>query len=171
LLFAAPRSECDRIRSFLSASGVSYSQVPLQAGQVTATAIGGVTVHGSDKNDLERALLAAGWVRHADPSQINAPAVIFLMWLLIAYLAMVYGPMAAFMVELFPARIRYTSLSLPFHLGSGWFGGMLPFVVSAMAIENGNVYFGLWYPIVIAGVSLIVGVLFVPETFRRDISQ
>jgi len=84
---------------------------------------------------------------------------------------MVYGPMAAFMVELFPARIRYTSLSLPFHLGSGWFGGMLPFVVSAMAVENGNVYFGLWYPIVIAGVSLIVGVLFVPETFRRDISQ
>jgi hypothetical protein len=103
--------------------------------------------------------------------QINAPAVVFLMWLLIVYLAMVYGPMAAFMVELFPARIRYTSLSLPFHLGSGWFGGMLPFVVSAMAVENGNVYFGLWYPIVIAVVSLIVGVLFVPETFRRDISQ
>jgi MFS family permease len=170
-LFAAPRNECDRIRSFLSASGVSYQQVPLQAGQATATAIGDVTVHGSDRGDLERALLAAGWVRHADPSQINAPAVIFLMWLLIVYLAMVYGPMAAFMVELFPARIRYTSLSLPFHLGSGWFGGMLPFVVSAMAVENGNVYFGLWYPIVIAGVSLIVGVIFVPETFRRDISQ
>jgi len=170
-LFAAPMSECDSIRSFLSASGVSYSQVPLEAGQATATAIGDVTVQGSGRADLEKALLAAGWVRHADTSQINAPAVIFLMWLLIVYLAMVYGPMAAFMVELFPARIRYTSLSLPFHLGSGWFGGMLPFVVSAMAVENGNVYFGLWYPIVIAGVSLIVGVLFVPETFRRDISQ
>lgn len=170
-LFAAPKTDCDRIRSFLSASGVSYRQVPLQEGQSTATSIGDVTVQGSDRHDLERALLSAGWVQHADPTQINAPAVIFLMWLLIVYLAMVYGPMAAFMVELFPARIRYTSLSLPFHLGSGWFGGMLPFVVSAMAVANGNVYFGLWYPVVIAGVSLIVGVFFVPETFRRDISQ
>lgn len=170
-LFAAPKTECDRIRSFLSASGVSYKKVPLQAGESITTTIGDVTVHGSDRENLEHALLAAGWMRHADPSQINAPAVVFLMWLLIVYLAMIYGPMAAFMVELFPARIRYTSLSLPFHLGSGWFGGMLPFVVSAMAVESGNVYFGLWYPIVIAGVSLIVGVLFVPETFRRDISQ
>jgi MFS family permease len=170
-LFAAPKTDCDRIRSFLSASGVSYQQMPLRPGQSADTTIGDVTVHGSDRHELENALLAAGWVQHADPAQINAPMVIFLMWLLIVYLAMVYGPMAAFMVELFPARIRYTSLSLPFHLGSGWFGGMLPFVVSAMAVANGNVYFGLWYPIVIAVLSLIVGVLFVPETFRRDVSQ
>ncbi|MBB4511660.1 MFS transporter [Paraburkholderia fungorum] len=170
-LFAAPKTDCDRIRSFLSASGVSYQQMPLQPGQSADTTIGNVTVHSGDRHELENALLAAGWVQHADPAQINAPMVIFLMWLLIVYLAMVYGPMAAFMVELFPARIRYTSLSLPFHLGSGWFGGMLPFVVSAMAVANGNVYFGLWYPIVIAVLSLIVGVLFVPETFRRDVSQ
>jgi len=169
-LFASPKTDCDHIRSFLSSAGVSYQRVPLEAGQSTATTIGKVTVPGSKRQDLEKALLVAGWVQHADPSQINAPVVILLMWLLIVYLAMVYGPMAAFMVELFPARIRYTSLSLPFHLGSGWFGGMLPFVVSAMAVANGNVYFGLWYPIAIAVVSLIVGVLFVPETFRRDIS-
>ncbi|QBR01352.1 MFS transporter [Paraburkholderia pallida] len=170
-LFGAPKSECDRIRALLTASGVSYQQVPLQAGQTTATTIGGLTVHGADQQALEHALLAAGWVQHADPERINAPMVVFLMWLLIMYLAMIYGPMAAFMVELFPARIRYTSLSLPFHVGSGWFGGMLPFVVSAMAVAKGNVYFGLWYPVVVAGISLIVGVAFVPETCHRDISK
>lgn len=169
-LFGSPTSDCDRIRSFLSASGVSYRQVPLQSGQTAQTSMGSVTVHGSDRAALEQALLAAGWARHADPAQINAPMVILLMWLLIMYLAMIYGPMAAFMVELFPARIRYTSLSLPFHLGSGWFGGMLPFVVSAMAVARGDAYFGLWYPVVVAAISLVVGVLFVPETFRRDIS-
>ncbi|WP_395061637.1 MFS transporter [Paraburkholderia silvatlantica] len=170
-LFGEPKSECDRIRSFLTASGVSYQRVPLDAGQTTETSIGGLIVQGSDRHALEDALLAAGWAQHANPEQINAPMVVLLMWVLIMYLAMVYGPMAAFMVELFPARIRYTSLSLPFHVGSGWFGGMLPFVVSAMAVANGNVYFGLWYPIVVAVISFIVGVIFVPETYRRDISQ
>ncbi|SAK56414.1 transmembrane transport protein [Caballeronia fortuita] len=170
-LFSAPVTECDRIRSFLSASGVSYDRAPLQAGQTASTEIGSIVVHGSDKRELEKALIASGWSARADPSKVDAPMVVFLMWLLLLYLAMVYGPMAAFMVELFPARIRYTSLSLPFHLGSGWFGGMLPFVVSAMAVARGNVYFGLWYPIVIAIVSFAVGALFVPETYRRDITQ
>ncbi|GJH08490.1 MFS transporter [Caballeronia novacaledonica] len=170
-LFSAPVTECDRIRSFLSASGVSYSLAPRSTGEAASTEIGSIAVHGSDKRELEKALIEAGWSAHADPSKINAPMVVFLMWLLLLYLAMVYGPMAAFMVELFPARIRYTSLSLPFHLGSGWFGGMLPFVVSAMAVARGNVYFGLWYPIVVAVVSFAVGALFVPETYRRDITE
>jgi MFS family permease len=170
-LFSAPATDCDRIRSFLSASGVSYSQAPQDAGEGASTTIGSSVVHGSDRRALEQALLAAGWSAHADPERIDAPMVVFLMWLLLLYLAMVYGPMAAFMVELFPARIRYTSLSLPFHLGSGWFGGMLPFVVSAMAVARGDVYFGLWYPVVIAAVSFAVGALFVPETYRRDITQ
>jgi MFS family permease len=170
-LFAAPKTDCDRIRTFLSASGVSYEQRAQEAGKRPRTAIGNAEVQGSDRQALENALLVAGWPTHADPSAVNGPMVILLIWLLLLYLAMVYGPMAAFMVELFPARIRYTSLSLPFHLGSGWFGGMLPFVVSAMSVAGGRVYFGLWYPIVIAAVSLVVGVLFVPETYRRDITQ
>ncbi|KMZ13880.1 Permease of the major facilitator superfamily [Candidatus Burkholderia humilis] len=170
-LFSAPRSECDRIRTFLSASGVSYEQAPQAANEPARTVIGDTEVRGSDKHALEQALLAHGWTRHTDPSTVNGPMVVLLMWLLLLYLAMVYGPMVTFMVELFPARTRYTSLSLPFHLSSGWFGGMLPFVVSAMSVANGNVYFGLWYPIVIAAVSLAVGVLFVPETYRRDITQ
>lgn len=170
-LFSAPKSECDRIRTFLSASGVSYEQAPQEAGKPPRTVIGSTTVLGSDRQALEKALLGAGWTKRADPATINGPMVVLLIWVLLLYLAMVYGPMAAFMVELFPARIRYTSLSLPFHLGSGWFGGMLPFVVSAMSVAHGNVYFGLWYPIVVAAVSLVVGVLFVPETYRRDITQ
>ena len=169
-LFSAPVTDCDRIRAFLSASGVSYQQAP-QTDDDASTEIGAIVVRGSDRHELEKALVASGWSAHADPAKIDAPMVILLMWLLLLYLAMVYGPMAAFMVELFPARIRFTSLSLPFHLGSGWFGGMLPFVVSAMAVARGNVYFGLWYPIVIAVVSFAVGALFVPETYRRDISR
>lgn len=169
-LFAAPVTDCDRIRAFLSASGVSYLQSPASPGERTSTSIGTTTVEGGDTAALRQALRAAGWVEHADPAKTNGPVVVMLMWVLLIYLAMVYGPMAAFMVELFPARIRYTSLSLPFHLGSGWFGGMLPFVVSAMAVAHGNIYFGLWYPVGVAALSLIVGVLFVPETFRRDIS-
>lgn len=170
-LFAAPKSDCDRISTFLSASGVSYKRVKQDVDQPAHVIIGGTPVIGSDRATLETALVTAGWPKHANPSSINAPMVIFLMWLLLMYLAMVYGPMAAFMVELFPARIRYTSLSLPFHLGSGWFGGMLPFVVSAIAVARGDVYFGLWYPIVIAAVSFVVGAIFVPETYRRDITQ
>jgi MFS family permease len=170
-LFGSSTSDCDRIRSFLSSSGVSYQRLPQQGDGGAETSIGAVTVHGSDRADIERALLAAGWVTHADPAQINAPMVILLMWLLIIYLAMIYGPMAAFMVELFPARIRYTSLSLPFHLGSGWFGGMLPFVVSAMAVAKGEAYFCIWYPVIVAAISLVVGVFFAPETYQRDISN
>lgn len=168
-LFSAPVTECDRIRAFLSASGVTYRRVPAAPGETASTSIGDVTMRGADSVALKHALLDAGWVEHADPSKINGPAVVLLMWLLLLYLAMVYGPMAAFMVELFPARIRYTSLSLPFHLGSGWFGGMLPFVVSALAVEHGDIYYGLWYAVAVAALSFVVGVLFVPETFRRDI--
>lgn len=170
-LFAEPKSDCDRIRTFLSGSGVSYDQGAPRPGESARTVIGSIEVAGSDRAELERALAAAGWPKQADAALVNGPMVVLLMWVLLLYLAMVYGPMAAFMVELFPARIRYTSLSLPFHLGSGWFGGMLPFVVSAMAVAHGNVYFGLWYPIVVAAVSFIVGALFVPETYRRDITQ
>jgi hypothetical protein len=90
---------------------------------------------------------------------------------LMVLVTMVYGPMAACLVELFPTRIRYTSMSLPYHIGNGWFGGLLPASMFAMNAQNGSIYFGLWYPIVIAAVTAVVGVLFVPETNRRDIFQ
>jgi MFS family permease len=170
-LFAAPKTDCDRIRTNLSSWGVSYQQAPQVAGKPAQVSIGDTVVQGSDPKALQQALLKNGWPEHADPALVNGPMVVLLMWILVIYLTMVYGPMAAFMVELFPARIRYTSLSLPFHIGSGWFGGMLPFVVSAISVAHGNAYFGLWYPVVIAAVSLVVGVLFVPETYRRDITQ
>ncbi len=98
------------------------------------------------------------------------PMLFVLLLVPILFLAMVYGPMAAFMVELFPARVRYTSLSLPFHLGAGWVGGMLSFVVTAMNVSSGDVYYGLWYPVIIAGAAFVIGMLFVPETRGRDLS-
>jgi len=84
---------------------------------------------------------------------------------------MVYGPIAALLVELFPARIRYSAMSLPYHIGNGWFGGFLPFIAFAMAAATGNVYYGLWYPIVVAGLTLVLGFLFLPETFRRPVDE
>jgi len=95
--------------------------------------------------------------------------VVLILFILVLYVTMVYGPIAAMLVELFPARIRYSSMSLPYHIGNGWFGGFLPFIAFAMAAASGNIYYGLWYPIVVAGLTLVLGVLFLPETFKRTI--
>ena len=95
--------------------------------------------------------------------------VILILTILVLYVTMVYGPIAALLVELFPARIRYTSMSLPYHIGNGWFGGFLPTTAFAMVAATGDIYYGLWYPIVVAALTLIVGLLFLPETRRRDI--
>ena len=103
----------------------------------------------------------------ADPAAINKPLVVAILFLLVLYVTMVYGPIAALLVELFPTRIRYTSMSLPYHIGNGWFGGFLPTTAFAMVAATGNIYYGLWYPIVVALLTLVVGVLFLPETFRR----
>ena len=96
-------------------------------------------------------------------------AVIGILFILAVYVTMVYGPIAAALVELFPTRIRYTSMSLPYHIGNGWFGGLLPATAFAMVAQTGDIYFGLWYPIVIAVATVIIGVFFVPETKDRDI--
>ena len=100
----------------------------------------------------------------AQPAQ-----VIGLLFILVLFVTMVYGPIAAMLVELFPTRIRYTSMSLPYHIGNGWFGGLLPATAFAMVAQTGDIYFGLWYPIVIAVATVIIGVFFVPETKDRDI--
>jgi hypothetical protein len=107
----------------------------------------------------------------ADPARIDRPLVVLILTILVLYVTMVYGPIAALLVELFPARIRYTSMSLPYHIGNGWFGGFLPPTAFAIVAATGNIYDGLWYPIAIAGLTVVVGILFLPETRQRDIDS
>jgi MFS family permease len=170
-LFSKPDTACDKVRSFLNASGVSYSLNPSSVAGEVKIHIGRQELEGFNPEQLKTALKMAGWPETADVTRINRPIVTGLLFILVVYLAMIYGPLAAFMVELFPARIRYTSLSLPFHLGSGWVGGMLPFVVSAMNVSAGDIYYGLWYPVIVSGVALLVGLFFMPETRGRAIDH
>jgi MFS family permease len=114
---------------------------------------------------------AAKKILFADPAQINKPAVVAILFYLVLLVTMVYGPIAALLVELFPSRIRYTSMSLPYHIGNGWFGGFLPTTAFAMVAATGDIYYGLWYPIIVAGLTLVAGILFLPETFRRNIDD
>jgi hypothetical protein len=112
---------------------------------------------------LGEALRAAGYPAKADPAKVDRPLVVALLWLLVVYVTLVYGPVAAALVEMFPARIRYTSMSLPYHIGNGWLGGFLPTTAFAMVAATGNIYFGLWYPVTVAAVTVVVGLLFVKE--------
>ncbi|MET1163138.1 MAG: MFS transporter, partial [Pseudoxanthomonas sp.] len=120
---------------------------------------------------LKADLTAAGYPEKADPDRINKPMVLLLLTILVIYVTMVYGPIAAWLVELFPTQIRYTSMSLPYHIGNGWFGGFLPTIAFAMVVASGNIYQGLWYPIVIAAMTLVIGTLFLPETKDVDITK
>jgi hypothetical protein len=106
----------------------------------------------------------------AKPSDINFPMLTLLLFILVIYVTMVYGPIAAFLVELFPTRIRYTSMSLPYHIGNGWFGGMLPLTATALVAAHGDIYYGLWYPIVVAAICFVIGSLFIRETKDHKIS-
>lgn len=171
-LFSALKSECDRIRTFLSASGLSYEQAPLEAGQPAHTVIGSTQVQGSARKALENALLSAGWTQHANPSTIDGPMVILLCGCCcsISRWSTVRWPCSwsnCFQRGFAIRRCRCRFISAR----AGSAACCLPFVVSAMSVADGNVYFGLWYPIVIVAVSLVVGVLFVPETYKRDITQ
>jgi Sugar (and other) transporter len=116
-------------------------------------------------------LTAVGYPDKADAASINKPMVVLILFILVFYVTMVYGPIAALLVELFPARIRYSAMSLPYHIGNGWFGGFLPTTAFAMVAATGDIYYGLWYPIVVAALTVVVGLFFLPETFRRPISE
>jgi len=116
-------------------------------------------------------LTTAGYPEKADPAAINKPMLLLFLTILVLYVTMVYGPITAWLVELFPTRIRYTSMSLPYHIGNGWFGGFLPTIAFAMVVASGNIYQGLWYPIVIASMTLVIGTLFLPETKDVDITK
>jgi hypothetical protein len=118
---------------------------------------------------LSATLKAAGYPAKADPAKINLVLVTLILTYLVILVTMVYGPIAAMLVEMFPTRIRYTSMSLPYHIGNGWFGGLLPTTAFAIVAQTGNMYNGLWYPIIIAGATFVIGTLFITETKDVDI--
>ncbi|HEY0630140.1 MAG TPA: MFS transporter, partial [Sphingomicrobium sp.] len=166
------KTGCDVAKSTLAKAGVPYVSEPYGPGAVT---IGGRAIEVGDLGTygarLTAAATEAGYPAEADPQAIDKPLVVAILFILALYVTMVYGPIAALLVELFPTRIRYTSMSLPYHIGNGWFGGFLPTVSFAMVAATGNIYFGLWYPIAVAVLTLVVGMLFLPETFRRRLTD
>lgn len=180
-------SSCDVAKSALANAGVTYANKPAAPGSVARVQIGAVEVasfaggalskaefterKAAWTNQLTGALQAAGYPPKADPDQVNKPMVVALLFLLMLYVTMVYGPVAAALVEMFPARIRYTSMSLPYHIGNGWFGGFLPTTAFAMVAATGNIYFGLWYPIVVAAATAVIGFLFLREMRGANIDD
>jgi hypothetical protein len=171
-LFVGPWSkfsDCDRTKDFLTKQGLSFSSSPAVEGKSVVTTVGDLTIEGWDEAKLNEALKSTGYPGPADKSRVNYFMTVLILVIMVIYVTMVYGPIAAFLVELFPARIRYTSMSLPYHIGNGWFGGMLPLTATAMVAATGNIYYGLWYPIVVAIMSLVIGMLFLHETKDRDI--
>jgi hypothetical protein len=138
-------------------------------GQPVALSIG-PTIEGWDAAKWRAAFDAAGYPRTADPAKVNWMMAELILVIMLVYVTMVYGPIAAFLVELFPTKIRYTSMSLPYHIGNGWFGGMLPLLTAAIVAATGNIYDGLWYPIVVAATTVVIGALFLRETKDIDIT-
>src|SRR6516165_3173998 len=164
---------CDIIKAALVGLSVNYNNVTAPAGTKASVKIGDQTI-AADTPDLAKVIAAAvkahGYPAGADPNDINWPMTILLLVILVVYVTMVYGPIAALLVELFPTRIRYSGVSLPYHIGNGWFGGFLPATVFAIVAATGDIYAGLWYPIVAAAMSFVVGLIFLPETKDRDIA-
>jgi MFS family permease len=165
---------CDQIKAALVGASVNYNNVSAPAGAKASVQIGDQTI-ASDAPDLAKTIVAAvrshGYPAGADTADINYPMTVLLLVILVIYVTMVYGPIAAWLVELFPTRIRYSGLSLPYHIGNGWFGGFLPATVFAIVAATGNIYSGLWYPIVIAAMSFVVALIFLPETKDVDITN
>jgi MFS family permease len=178
---------CDIAKSFLAKGGISYTQVAAGAGTVAVVKVGDQTFIAPDsasvtskarkdaitafQDKVKAALTAAGYPAKADPGAINTPVVIAILTFLVLLVTMVYGPIAALLVELFPTRIRYTAMSLPYHIGNGWFGGFLPTTAFAIVAATGNIYSGLWYPIIICALTVVTGLIFLPETHRRNIDD
>jgi len=180
-------SSCDIAKAKLAAASVNYKNEVAPAGTLASIKVGDKTLEsysavGLSKEDatakdkefsgqLKDLIKESGYPAKADSAQINKPMVLLLLFILVLYVTMVYGPIAAMLVEMFPTRIRYTSMSLPYHIGNGWFGGLLPTTSFALVAYAGDIYFGLWYPIVIALMTAIIGSIFVAETKDNDIHQ
>ncbi|HEY0966369.1 MAG TPA: MFS transporter [Opitutaceae bacterium] len=165
-------SETDQARNYLNSRGVPFTLAPATSGTGLALVVaGGTPVPGFSTAAYDAALAPAGYPKAADPDQINWVATLGLLSILMVYVAMVYGPIAAYLVELFPTRIRYTSMSLPYHIGNGWFGGFLPLIAASIVVFTGDIYAGLWYPIGIAVISMTIGWFTLPETKDRDLNH
>jgi MFS family permease len=178
-------SSCDIARTVLAQSSVAYTSEDAPTGSIASIKVGDKVIEGYDstglskeeaaakdkafKKELGDAIKAGGYPTKAEPDQINYPMVVILLTILVIYVTMVYGPIAAMLVEMFPTRIRYTSMSLPYHIGNGWFGGFLPSIAFALVAYKGDIYYGLWYPIIIAAMTFVVGGLLIPETKDTDI--
>jgi MFS family permease len=175
-------SSCDIAKSALAKSGLNYENVAAPAGTMAQIKVGDTVVNTYDgkaadakeqaaafEKTLGGTLKSAGYPAKADPSRLNWPMTVAILALLVIYVTMVYGPIAAMLVEMFPTRIRYTSMSLPYHIGNGWFGGFLPATAFAIVAAQGNIYSGLWYPVVVALGTFVIGMLFVKETKDSDI--
>ena len=178
-------SSCDIVKQVLAGASVSYENAPGAAGtpasiKIGETVIAGYTAKGLSADDAKKkdaefkksvadALKGAGYPAKADPAKVDKVMVTLILFYLVLLVTMVYGPIAAMLVEMFPTRIRYTSMSLPYHIGNGWFGGLLPTTAFAIVAQTGNMYNGLWYPIIIAGMTFVIGTLFIKETKDVDI--
>lgn len=173
-------------QSYLARAGINYTNVAAPAGTVAEVRIGDTVVPSFQGDQLSsadfktqkaawdislgEALTAEGYPLSADSAEVNRPMVVAILFILVLYVTMVYGPIAAALVEMFPTNIRYTSMSLPYHIGNGWFGGFLPTTAFAMVAATGNIYYGLWYPIVVALITVVVGFLFVKEGKDVDLN-
>ena len=165
-IFIGPWSKqtpCDRAKDFLGKAGLSFKSLPAIGGEPVVMKIGDMELHGWDEPKYKAALTATGYPPKADLGQVNWVMAELILILMVIYVTMVYGPIAAFLVELFPTQIRYTSMSLPYHIGNGWFGGMLPLLATAIVAKVGNIYSGLWYPIIVSIMTVVIGALFVRE--------
>ncbi|PCE31644.1 MFS transporter [Burkholderia ubonensis] len=175
-------NSCDIAKSALAKAGLNYENVAAPAGATAQIKVGDTVIDAYDgkaadakakgaafDKTLAATLKSSGYPAKADPAQLNWPMTIVILTILVIYVTAVYGPIAAMLVEMFPTRIRYTSMSLPYHIGNGWFGGFLPATAFAIVAAQGNIYSGLWYPIVIALVTFVIGLLFVKETKDSNI--
>jgi MFS family permease len=181
------KQSCDIARASLARAGISYGSAAVATGVPASVHVGERAVAVPDlraaddaarktavaafQDELRAVLAAAGYPASADPAAINRPVVIAIIALIVVLAAMTYAPIAALLVELFPARIRYTSLSLPYHMCAGWIGGLLPTTAFAIVAATGNIYSGLWYPVFFASLSLAAGLAFLPETYKRSIEH
>jgi hypothetical protein len=165
-------SSCDVAKSALVARSVNYQNQAAPAGTKASVKIGDETIQAGTPDFVKKlgdAITKHGYPASANTAEINYVMTVILLTILVIYVTLVYAPIAAWLVELFPTRIRYSGLSLPYHIGNGWFGGFLPATVFAIVAATGNIYSGLWYPIVVAAFSFVIGLIFLPETKDRDI--
>jgi len=162
-------TDCDKVKALLSKMGVPYTNSALPAGSGIEIKVGSSAIQGFDAKAIQSALTAATYPSFADPARMNIAMLLVLLTALIALAAVGYAPQAAALVEMFPTRIRYTALSVPYHAAVGWIGGLLPTVAFSLVVATGNIYYGLWYPVIVVSLSFIIGMRYIKEARGRDL--